>query len=346
MKQYRPVFKEILCIHMERFHIREAVIFEDILPEEYLKLSNALKVSRSRMSLQQILDDPPNTTQLIDTCLEYNKDFDKILHFVSKNRQIQLNAQPVFHWYIDNAHISSSCWLLESVLIKHVISEILEDEAMKILKTDVKKANKIFKSSIEQREELVKVLSRWKWQQMQNNIIQQDWHLSKINALKAQQCLAMIDVGISKHAESKTLFIVSQRAIRHAALAQHHWPNTFNHHTLHISEALRYLFSSNMLWAHEKYGQSIFRIKNWLLKSFDVGPYKNIQEQLSSITFLLSERERDNESIYFHKVQAGPTLSESSLLMCNNDDIPHPPFEETIPTTEMHEDESDVKSDE
>ena len=329
---------------MERFHIRESVLFEDILPEEYLKLSGALKVSRSRMSLQQMLDDPPNTIQLINKSLEYDKDFDNILQFISKHRQIQINTQPVFHWYIDKTHISSSCWLLETILVKHVISELLQQHGIQTLETDIKKANKLFKSSIQKREELVQVLERWKWKQIRNKIIQKEWHMSKINALKAQQHLAMIDVGISKHAESKTLFIVSQRAIRNAALAQDQWPCAFNQHTLHITEALRYLFSSNILWSQEKYGQSIYRIKNWLLQTFDAGPYKNIQEQLSSISFLLSEREKDNESIYFDKIEAGPVLSECLHLMNNNEDIPHPMFEDLNQTDEMHKDVSTVES--
>lgn len=329
---------------MERFHIRESVIFEDILPDEYLKLSNAMKVSRSRMSLQQMLDDPPDTMQLIGKFIEYDTHYNDLLYFLTTNRQIKLNTQPVFHWYINNTSIESSCWLLEPILIKHAISTLYEQEGMSLLRENVKEANKFFKLSVKTREDLISVLNRWKWKHTRNNITQKEWNISKINALKTQQSLAMIDVGISKHSASKTLFTVSQRAIRHASLAYKAWPSEYNQKVLHLSEALRYLFSSNILWSEAKYGQSIYRIEHWLMGDFDAGPYKNIQEQLTGILFLLSERKKDNESIYFHKVEAAPPLIEPYQLMYNNEDIPHPAFEEKVPLNETHETELDLKS--
>ena len=148
---------------MERFHIRESVIFENILPDEYLKLSNAMQVSRSRMSLQQMLDDPPDTMQLIEKFNEYNKKYDTLLNFLTANRQIKLNTQPVFNWYVNNKSIQSSCWLLESIIVKHAISMIYEQRGLKMLHEDVKKANLLFKDSIKHREKLLDVLNRWKW---------------------------------------------------------------------------------------------------------------------------------------------------------------------------------------
>lgn len=329
---------------MQQFHIRESVVFEDILPDKYYEVSNALSVSRTRMGLQQMLDDPPNTQQLISKCMEYNTAFNDILQFMTKNRQIQLKIQPIFHWYINETSISSSCWLLESVMIKHTISALLEHNGTELLETDVKKASKIFDTAISTREELLDILDLWKWKQLHNNILHKDWHLSKIYNLKTQQQLAMIDVGISKQTNSKTLFTVSQRAVKHAANAITRWPSATNVELLHLSEALRYLFSSDILWSQEKYGQSIYRIQNWILKPFDAGPYKNIQGHFSNISFLLHERQKDNTNIYFHKIEAGPPLIEAFELTHTNEDVEHPLFEETTAENEMHETLSSPKS--
>ena len=107
---------------------------------------------------------------------------------------------------------------------------------------------------------------------------------------------------------------------------------------------MRYLFSSDILWSQEKYGQSIYRIQNWILKPFDAGPYKNIQEYFSNISFLLNERQKENESIYFHKIEAGPPLIEAFELIHKNEDIPHPLSEETTVENETHETLSSQKS--
>lgn len=331
-------------VNMQQFHIRESVVFENILPDEYYDVSNALSVSRTRMCLQQMLDDPPDIQQLISKCMEYNNEFNDILQFMTKNRQIQLKIQPIFHWYINDMSISSSCWLMESVLIKHTIAALLEHNGTDLLETDVKKASKIFDTAIKTREELLDILDLWKWKQLHYNILHKNWHLSKIYYLKTQQQLAMIDVGISKQTPAKTLFTVSQRAVKCAASAIKMWPVSVNVQILHLTEALRYLFSSNILWSREKYGQSIYRIQNWISKPIDAGPYKNIQEHFSNISFLLNERQKDNESIYFHKIEAGLPLIEAFELIHSNEDVPHPSSGETNVENETHATLSSQKS--
>lgn len=322
---------------MQRFHIREAVVFEDILSEEDSQASDALQVSRTRMSLQQLLDDPSNLDQLLQKCFDYNQEIDHMVEFVTTHRHLRLQKQPTFHWYVDNQSISSSCWLLDSIVVKHICASLLEWQGTTLLATDVKQANQHLKQATDVRETLIEVLRRWKWKSLQHPVLEVAWHQAKQHYATAQQQMAMIEMGLSKDVQATTLFTVSQRAIRSAVLSLAAWDSPEAGELLHSSEALRYLFSSNMLWSQAKYGEAIYRLQHWLTNSSYIGPFPHIQQQFEGLPLLLAERRRDNETIYFHQLSPAPPLIEACCLTYNSADIAHPPFEERPEKDETRE---------
>jgi hypothetical protein len=324
---------------MHRFHIREAVVFEDILSEEDTRASGALQVSRTRMSLQQLLDDPSNSDQLLQKCFDYSQEFDHMVEFVTTHRHLLLQKQPTFHWYVDNQSISSSCWLLDSIIVKHICASLLECQGTTLLSTDVKQASQHFKQAIDVRETLLEVLQRWKWKSLQHPILETGWHQARQHYATAQQQMAMIEMGLSNGVQATTLFTVSQRAIRSAVLSLAAWASPEAVELLHSSEALRYLFSSNVLWSQGKYGEAIYRLQHWLSNSTHThtGPFPHIQTQFDGLPLLLASRLRDNETIYFQQLSPAPPLTEACQLSLGHNSAPHPPFEEREASRETRE---------
>ena len=310
---------------MQQFHIREAVVFEDILPEDASIASDAMALTRTRMSLQQMLDDPPeDASQITRTCQEYSQAMDSMIEYVRKNRHAKLLTQPIFHWYVHGQSIQSTCWLLDSVMTKHVIATAFENEAMETLKEDVKAASKLFGKSAEMRQCAIDVLSMWTWCSPSHELLHKKWHQARREFCLLNHQLATLDVGISKCISPTVLFTVSQRAIRHAMQSLDAWPTDESLAALHVAESMRYLYSSNILWTEEKYGHSIYRMQRWLGHKLNGEPYTHIQQQLESVPFLLDERLRDNQTVYFHKVVASTPLAEPVDLMYNTTDIAHP----------------------
>ena len=315
---------------MQQFHIREAVVFEDILPED--ASIDAMALTRMRMSLQQMLDDPPDdASQITRTCQEYSQAMDNMIEYVRKNRHAKLLTQPIFHWYVHDQSIQSTCWLLDSVMAKHAIATTFENDAVKTLETDVKAASKLFAKSAEVRQSAMDVLSTWTWCSPSHELLHKKWHEARREFCLVNRQLATLDVGISKCSSSTVLFTVSQRAIRHAMQSLDAWPTDEALAALHVAESMRYLHSSNILWTQEKYGHSIYRMQRWLGHRLNGQPYTHIQQQLEAVPFLLDERLRDNQSIYFHKVVAPTPLTEPVDLMYSTTDIAHPTCLEAAP---------------
>jgi len=329
---------------MQQFHIREAVVFEDILPE--VMASSAMTLTRMRMSLQQMLDDPPeDTSQMKRMCQEYSAGIDDMIEYVRQNRHAKLLTQPLFHWYVHEQSIQSTCWLLDSVMVKHVIASTFEEDAVRMLQTDVKAASKLFEKSADVRKSAIDVLKLWTWCSPSHELLHTKWHEARREFCLANRQLATLDVGISKCSSPTVLFTVSQRAIRHAMQSLDAWPTDEARSALHVAETMRYLHSSNILWAHEQYGHAIYRMQRWLGHELSGHPYTHIQQQLEATHFLLDERLRDNRMIYFHKVVAPTSLTEPVDLMYKTKDIAHPLCRQAAEEQDVsHETNTDVST--
>ena len=123
---------------MQQFHIREAVVFEDIVPEDAVVASGAMALTRVRMSLQQMLDDPPeDTSQITQTCQDYSKRIDAMIEYMRQNRHANYSRSPSFTGTTYAQTIRPIHMLvIRLVMVKHVIASTFEEDAMKTLETD------------------------------------------------------------------------------------------------------------------------------------------------------------------------------------------------------------------
>lgn len=306
---------------METCHIHTSIEFEKIVPDD---VQNTIAITRQRLAVQQLLDTGDNNALLSKRLGNYIEGFDAVQ--ASLKQTTPLRRQPRFIWVVDSEKIESSCWKFEAVASRNALANLFTKEGIEFTKHDnYKDASKAFAKSNEVRKSILYILEGWTWKVPETNhrIVQKDWHVANIYHVKSLQDLCMLSVGIQKNSSSSACFTVSQRAVKHAALAVAHWPQMET--ALPLAEAMRYLFSADILWNQEQYGASIHRLESWLNASADTGHFNVLKEELEKVPFLLRERQQTNNTAYFDVVQSKDELcSPMELIHTGAIDVPHP----------------------
>ena len=139
--------------------------------------------------------------------------------------------------------------------------------------------------------------------------------------------LCMLSTGIQKPIKSTALFTVTQRALRNFTRSLATWPSKQARDLMNVTEALRYYFSSDILWTAERYGESIHRLERWLPQQLEFGPFEILKDEWAKVPFLLEERHTTNNGAYFDTIKdAEPLCSPTELINTPEaTDIPHPP---------------------
>lgn len=308
-------------------HIRGTVEFEKILCEPW---QPAIDMTRSRMTVQQLLDTQESPNILEKRLRDYVNKTDSIIDHLSKQAAQSLVEHPVFEWSVNDSIIRSPCWRLESILPRYTLAIMAENEAhRKIQEHDYKQALHSFRSATDMHKQCVQKLSLWKWKlpALNHDILQKQWHLSKIEMFRGMTTLCMLSTGIQKQFKSSVLFTVAQRALRSFVRSLATWSSKQAQDLMNVSEALRYYFSSDILWSGERYGESIRRLERWTRQKLEFGPFQILKDEWAKVPLLLEERHTTNNGAYFDAIKdATPLCSPVELInTLEATDIPHPP---------------------
>lgn len=308
-------------------HIRGTVEFEKILGEPW---QGAIDMTRTRMAVQQLLDTQESPSILEKRLKDYIKKTDAVIDHLSKMGAGKLTEHPIFEWSVNESIIRSPCWRLESILPRYTLSVMNENEAHRQIKEhNYKEARKMFLASIDMHKQCVQNLALWKWKlpALNQDVLQKKWHLAKIEMFTGMAMLCMLSTGIQKQLKSSTLFTVTQRSLRNFARSLATWPSKQAQDLMNVSEALRYYFSSDILWTSERYGESIRRLERWLPQRLEFGPFEILKDEWAKVPLLLEERHTTNNGAYFEAIKdAAPLCSPIELINTpESTDIPHPP---------------------
>lgn len=307
---------------MLNIHIHKPIEFEKISIEN---TNQAINLTRQRMSIQQMLDAKDLNQNLINRLNKYIEKYDQFL--ISLSPVQPLIDQPIFEWSIQHEILQTSCWKLEPIVSRVVLSECLIQQATeKIIEHDFKEASKLYELAIQTHTSSITKILEWKWKlsTMNHHILQDKWHKAMVYHLRSLKDLCMLSVALKKDSPASTLYTVSQRVIKNSAKAITEWPNMVSN--LKLGESLRYLFSSHILWNKEQYGNSIYRLQSWLEKNtFKCGHFDVIKQEFEKIPFLLKERIQANNGAYFDSIKPAAELpSPSELIHSQTSDVPHP----------------------
>jgi hypothetical protein len=308
-------------------HIRGTVEFEKILAEPW---QAAINMTRTRMTIQQLLDTHESPSVLEKRLKDYIKKTDAIIDHLAKSGSGQLTEHPVFEWSVNESIIRSPCWRLESILPRYTLATVSALSADRcIVEHNYKEARKMLLASVEMHKQCAQNLELWKWKlsTLNQDVLQKKWHLAKIEMLTGMATLCMLSTGIQKQMKSKSLFTVTQRALRNFTRSLATWPSKQAQDLMNVSEALRYYYSSDILWSSERYGESIYRLEQWLSHGLEFGPFEILKDELAKVPLLLEERHTTNNGAYFEFVKsATPLCSPVELInTLEATDIPHPP---------------------
>ena len=237
-----------------------------------------------------------------------------------------LLTQPNFAWSIHGSVISSSCWLFEKNNI-HLALALLSVETghQMVENSEYKKACEAFRKAEAQFKLSEQIDYQWKWKlpNMNHYIMAPAWKIAQQEKMKCLQQLCTVSVGILNNSTDKILYTVSQRAVKHITISECLWPDETKLPLMHLSERLRYLYSSNILWANEKYGASIDTMQKWLT-NFSVSSFSVFNEEFEKNPLLLQERKQTNTNVYFQKVEEDVELPGIASLVNAETDLPHP----------------------
>ena len=307
---------------MLNVHIHKPIEFEKITIEN---TNQAINLTRQRMSIQQMLDAKDLSQNLINRLNKYIENYDNFL--MSLDPVQPLINQPIFEWSIQHEILETSCWKLEPIISRVVLSECLIQQATeKIIGHDFKEASRLYGLAIQTHMSSISNILEWKWKlpNMNHHILQDKWHKAMVYHLKSLKSLCMLSVALEKDSPASTLYTVSQRVIKNSAKAIIEWPSMESN--LKLGESLRYLFSSHILWNKEQYGSSIYRLQSWLEKNtIPCGHFDVIKQEFEKIPFLLKERIQANNGAYFDAIKPATALpSPSELIHSQSNDVPHP----------------------
>ena len=301
-------------------HIHTPIEFEKIVDVDW---AGAVQLTRERMSIQQLLDARDNIPLLITRLIKYSKSFEQLFSHIKQCQWIPLLKQPSFTWSIDGSIVSSTAWNFEKNNIHIALADIYMQEGYKkIDEQQYKEASQSFKQSSHHFTFANISLESWKWKLPSENthIVQSKWQKAQNEKLKCLQHLCTIGVGIGKNSSDKTLYILTQRATKCAALEQVYYPSDPS--LLHICETLRYFYSSNIQWNKEEYGASIDTLQRWVRPKHT--KFQIINEEFDKLELLLAERKMTNNNIYFEQVKPSQSLPSLCEIIESEDDISHP----------------------
>lgn len=313
-KNRNAIFKGVDEYQMD-IHIRSLIEFEKYLDHHFPK---AVNVTRQRMSIQQLLDQQEDKSMLKRNLEQYSNSIDNII-----DKLYQTNCvvqQPCFAWSVNHRIIKSACWLFEALMPKILLSQTYSEEAHELLKdSEIKKANKLFKSAEKYYEKSMGLCLRWKWKlpHMNHNILHAEWHLSKKHLMKSFQHLCYQCIGIKQLTTANPMLTISTRALSSAMLSLAYWKNKDAETVVKIADGLRYLYHSHCLWNAAKYGNSIFTLQNWLqCNHIETGSFALLKEEFEKVPLLLSERIHTNNGAYFDKITAPDELPKIEDIIC------------------------------
>lgn len=307
-------------------HIRGPVEFEKILVEPY---QPAIETTRIRMSVQQLLDTQESPEHLRKQLKNYIHRIDRLMGHLSKRHTQPIVEHPLFQWSLNDSILVTPCWKIETILPRFALAIEIEKQCHELVSEEkFKTAHNLFKNKEKLHIECMSKLLSWKWKlsSLNHDILQSNWHLAQADLCRGMADLCMLCTGIQKQTGSKAMFIVSQRALRHFARSLATWPSEQGNDLMNIAEALRYYYSSDILWSQGKYGQSIYRLERWQTSALEFGPFELLKTELEKIPFLAKERRHTNDGAYFDPISAASTLVEPNELihMSESTDIPHP----------------------
>lgn len=308
-------------------HIRGTVEFEKILSEHW---HGAIGMTRTRMAVQQLLDTQESQSILEKRLKDYIEKSDAVIDHLAKTGAGQLTEHPVFEWSVNDSILRSPCWRLETILPRYALSVMNENEAHRHVKEhNYKEARKMFLATIDMHKQCAENLALWKWKlpSLNQDVLQKKWHLAKIEMLTGMATLCMLSTGIQKQMKSTALFTVTQRALRNFTRSLATWPSKQAQDLMNVSEALRYYFSSDILWTSERYGESIHRLERWTQQRLEFGPFEILKDEWAKVQLLLEERHTTNNGAYFDPIKDAASLCSPVELINTPEatDIPHPP---------------------
>ena len=282
------------------------------------------------MAVQQLLDTQESRTTLEKRFRDYVLKTDTLMDYLAKLGNNSLTVHPIFEWSVDDSIIRTPCWRLESILPRYTLASMSTEAAFDLVKEyDYKGARKMFLSAKKMHKECVHGLGLWKWKlpHLNHNVLQKKWHLSQIELHTGMITLCMLCTGIQKQTKSSALFTVAQRALRNFTRSLATWSSKQGQDLMNIAEAMRYYFSSDMMWSSGLYGQSIRRLERWMTP-VEFGPFEILKDEWAKVPLLLQERHTTNNGAYFDTVKDGmPLCSPVELInTLEASDIPHPPM--------------------
>jgi len=282
------------------------------------------------MAVQQLLDTQESHTTLKKRLRDYVHKIDTLIDYLAKVGNDSLTEHPIFEWSVNDTILRTPCWRLEAILPRYTLASMSTEAAFELAKEhDYKGARKMFLSALSLHQECVHGLRLWKWKvpSLNHDVLQKKWHQSQIELHTGMTTLCMLCTGIQKQMKSTALFTVSQRALRNFARSLATWPSKQGQDLMQIAEAMRYYFSSDMMWSAGLYGQSIRRLERWMTP-VEFGPFEILKDEWSKVPLLMEERHATNNGAYFDTVKDGRPLCSPIKLINNqvSSDIPHPPM--------------------
>lgn len=295
--------------------IRAQIEYEKILPDN-CELS--LLCTRSRMSLQYLLDSH-NHDHLKQRLIDHISLSDKMLNYVIQNPTMMLNFQPTFEWSIDNKIIQTPCWRVENILPRILLTRIITQDYQEQLQNgSYKESSKQLSQLISYHEQIKHELQLWRWKNdvLQHDELQTDWHESRVLYLEGLKHLCTLCVGLDRNVGTNTLFVLTQKALKSFACSVATWRTSEAGQLLPVVECLRHYFSADLLWSQAKYGGSIYRLKTWCsVSNLDFGAFHILQTTIENVPFLLNERIKLNNSVYYEPVESTePLLTPIDLI--------------------------------
>lgn len=314
---------------MSTVAINKSVLFERIIPSQYVPAQESIMASQKRLSLQDALNnnDMKRAQKAIE---EYRTHLHLLIKNLEQNRSMAiLTEQPQFDWCWGSGSYMSSCWQWENLMTHAVGFDIFMTSAMSLAtKSNFKEASKNFHMAGSYVVSVLDdVLPNWTWKENPSIHMTFDkfWR-SKLDFVYAMKDLMTLNFAYAGQG------ITDKNAIRllkrvegqcHKSLAQ--WMNEDNAALMNWARASRALLLARTYTEEDEWGKALGLVNDWepILNRLISDNHLNIimetlVTQLNEIVDKQDDWAKTNHHVHFQEVESVPLEDVTELEEIKN----------------------------
>lgn len=282
-----------------------AIRFEHIFRDADRERFHAVDLTRARQGILTALE-TENFERVKDTCIGYENILSNCIATLhNRTHRTVLAHQPCFTWTFDGTS-TSPCWYFEWLGVIRLRYEHMRAQATRLAADDFNAAKKMLDLTMTAAKLGRDVVAKWLWKSPKTPAwCHGTWWDAQLAETEAYRALSILQhcEGLEE-TRPEQLLNAASLAEEKATKAASTWPTEASLNAIEISRQRKGWWKAHVLWDTEKYGEAIGLLRAWK----DTSTVTNVWNKPLEWDAVLHDWNRENSSVYYHKVTTPATI--------------------------------------